>query len=480
MMSIQTLPFEILSQILEDVAEANIRDGPTFTYGISGASMLLSPSHCQRYVRGLLPLDRLKWDVSSALRLVCRRWHDWALDYALRELYLKNWGGAEQWFDLSPHRRLYPLYELIERPTGIAVYRNPFAALQRTASICREFPRFGSAIRRVCVHGFYTAETISLVYESLKECDSLTSLSCPWTAIRYISSESWQMLLTGRRVRLESLELQCVEPTTQQMAEETNWTDLDPLPSVDFSYLHRLKIFGNTTFMPITDRDVIAIARTTTRLREFYLTCNSSTTIDSVVAMTEAAPATLRVIEHSPRSQDGFCHSHPGSPNGDAEDYCAMFRKLSQLETLSVSVPKICADFFHNEFCRFSGILQVRAVHICEHVSSRWTSKTTEALRMLLDQARLLIENCSRHARQDRLYIEFFFAGYIFDPGLQKVHGDFSTLRRLSRGSWSPVAVSSSKGPYGNTGLYDTNEGASFEQVDEADFLGADRWLYVL
>lgn len=94
-MSIQKLPFEILCQVLEDVAEANIRDGPTFTYGISGASMLLSPSHCQRYVRGRLPLDQLRWDASSVLRLVCRKWHGWALEYALRELYLKNWGSAE-------------------------------------------------------------------------------------------------------------------------------------------------------------------------------------------------------------------------------------------------------------------------------------------------------------------------------------------------------------------------------------------------
>jgi hypothetical protein len=94
MMNIQRLPFEILCQILEEVTEANIRDSPTFTYGISGASMLVSPSHCQRYVRGPLPLDQLRWDVSSVVRLVCRQWHDWALDYALRELFLKNWGSA--------------------------------------------------------------------------------------------------------------------------------------------------------------------------------------------------------------------------------------------------------------------------------------------------------------------------------------------------------------------------------------------------
>jgi hypothetical protein len=288
------------------------------------------------------------------------------------------------------------------------------------------------------------------------------------------------MLLTGRKVRLESLGLQCVEPTTQQIADKTNWTDLDPLWSVDFSCLHRLKIFGNTTHMPVTDSDVLAIASTATGIEVFDLSCNSSTTIDSVVAVVEAAPATLRVLEHSPRSRDGFWHPHPGSPNGGGQHYCAMFRKLFRLETLSVSLPSICADFFSNEFSRFSGTLQVRAVHICEHASSRWTSGTVEALRMLLDQARLLIKHCSRDVTKGSLYVEIFLAGYIFEPGAQKVHGDFSTLRKFSGNRWSPAAVSSIKGPYGRTGLYGASEGVSFEQIDEGDFLRANQWLCVL
>lgn len=387
---------------------------------------------------------------------------------------------AKRWFDLSPHRRLYPLYELIDRPTGTAVYRDPFAPLRQTAGICRAFPGFASAIKRVCVHGFYTAETVSLLYELFEACDSLASLSCPWTAIRYFSHMSWQRLLTGRSVPLESLELQCVEPTAQQIADKMNWNDVGPLHAVDFSCLHRLKIFGNTTLMPVTDSDVLAIASTATNLREFHLTCNSSTSIDSVVAVAEAASATLRVLEYSPRSRDGFWHSHPGSPSGASQHYCEMFRRLSRLETLSVSLPTVCADFFSGDLGRLSGTLQVRAFHICEHEGSRWTKGIIEALRDLLYQARGLIERCSRGAVQGRLYVEIFFAGFIFEPGFKKVHGDFSEMKRRSAGYWSPEAVHSSKGPYGSTGFYGADERVSFEWIGEADFLRADRWLCVL
>jgi hypothetical protein len=75
-MSIHKVPLEVLAQILGDVAEANTRDGATYTYGLSRESLPLSTAHSQRYVRGPLPPDQLRWDVSSVLRSMCRQWHD--------------------------------------------------------------------------------------------------------------------------------------------------------------------------------------------------------------------------------------------------------------------------------------------------------------------------------------------------------------------------------------------------------------------
>ena len=119
----------------------------------------------------------------------------------------------QRWAELSNRRESYPLYELIDRPTGTAVYRDPFASLKRTVSICHDFPQVASKVKRMWVHGFYTAETDRLVFESLKKCNNLTSLSLPWTTIRHLDAQSWRTILTGSGKPLESLELQCVDPT---------------------------------------------------------------------------------------------------------------------------------------------------------------------------------------------------------------------------------------------------------------------------
>ena len=95
MTNIKDIPYEILTQILEEAAAANARDGPTFTFGLSQAPLPLQKAELQRYIRGPVPPEMLKWDASSALRLVCRQWHEWALDYSLKDIYIRRWRGGE-------------------------------------------------------------------------------------------------------------------------------------------------------------------------------------------------------------------------------------------------------------------------------------------------------------------------------------------------------------------------------------------------
>ena len=94
-MRLNDVPYEILSKILEETAKANARDGPSYTFGLSQPPMPLQKGTLQRYVRGPVPPEMLKWDATSALRLVCWQWHEWTLEYALKEVYIRRWKGGE-------------------------------------------------------------------------------------------------------------------------------------------------------------------------------------------------------------------------------------------------------------------------------------------------------------------------------------------------------------------------------------------------
>jgi hypothetical protein len=94
-MHINDFPYEVLSKILEEVTKAHIRDGPTYTFGLSQAPMPLQKAPLQRYVRGPVPPELLKWDATSMIRSVCWKWHEWALEYSLKDVYIRRWKGGE-------------------------------------------------------------------------------------------------------------------------------------------------------------------------------------------------------------------------------------------------------------------------------------------------------------------------------------------------------------------------------------------------
>ncbi|KAF2797637.1 hypothetical protein K505DRAFT_235132 [Melanomma pulvis-pyrius CBS 109.77] len=473
-MHINEFPYEILIKILEETAKANTRNGPTYTFGLSQPPMPLQTAPLARYVRGPVPPEMLKWDATSAIRLVCWQWHEWALGYALGDVYIRRWKGGERWAELSNRRENYGLYEMIDRPTGTAVYRDPFASLKHTVRTFDKYPDVASRIKRMWFHGFYTAETDALVFESLKNCINLVSVSLPWTAVRHMDAKAWRSLLVGNGRPLESLELLSVDPTSQQASDKNNQLDLQPFQSVNFSQLRRLKIFGDTTFMPITDQDLFAVARTATQLEEFHLTCISTVTIDGVMAVVKASQSTLRVLEHSPRSQDGFWHPHPGSPS-DSEHLCELLRSCPKLETLSISLPSVCSDLFSNEDVKFEGDLQVRALHLCGHEHGRSTDEATDGLQKLLQQARRLVRRRADSVIPKELYVELFFADYIFEPSFESVHGDFSLAQIGSDGAWPETLSASGKGPFGSTGLYEKEEEGPFQRIAEDEFLNGVR-----
>lgn len=99
--NIATLPFELLSKILEEATLLNYKDTPTFNYGLNGISGSGRDGGLQRTLRGHIVPDALRWRVTQSLRQVNRQWHDWASAYALRDLYITRWRGSERYVNVG-------------------------------------------------------------------------------------------------------------------------------------------------------------------------------------------------------------------------------------------------------------------------------------------------------------------------------------------------------------------------------------------
>lgn len=471
-MHINDLPHELLCQILEDAARQNERDGVTFTFGFSQAPMP-SRQPLQKYIRGPLTPDNLRWDTTAAIRCVCRTWHDWALGYALRDMYIKKSPGCHRWAELSQARDKYHLYELMAKPTGTAIYRDPWGPLRKTVGLLSEYPQIAEKVRKMWFNGFSAYETTLRISAALSSCPRLTHVSLPWITVRHLGAHEWRRMLgLCNGIPISSLEFLAVDQPEALMAQSENAVDKRPLESglVNFSQIRRLKIFGDTTFMPLIDEDLEAIARTASNLEEFQLSGNSTVSIQGVMAIVKASHSSLRVLDHSPRANRGFAHPHPGRANAD-EHICEILSSCPRLNDISVSLPSMCATMFSNHDVVWRGDVQVRAAHLCGHEDINGnTAGAQTALQKLLDQSRRLVDLGAASIVPRSMYVELFFADYIFEPSEHRVHGDFESAEVTSNGTWPAEKYSSGKGPYGASGFYG-KEITMFESVDEREFM---------
>ncbi|KJX93554.1 hypothetical protein TI39_contig4296g00020 [Zymoseptoria brevis] len=492
MTNITDLPHEILTTILLLATKANERENESFTYGLTQAPLPLQQTKLTKYVRGPVTAESLRWDATVSIRQVCSAWHEWALSYNLEHVFERRWRGSERWAELSPNRRKYSLYELMEKPSGCAVYRDPLSSLRSTDRAFTHLPHLTQHVRRLWFNGFYTAESDKHILSIVAECSHLQFLSVPWTILRRGTAEDWIDLLnvSGEGIPLHSLELQAVcLPSAQALTLESDAaSNPNPLldPRVSFSHLHRLKIFGNTLHNPISDTDISLIARTATSLHALDITNLSTVSVAAVLELVHASRHTLQVLEHSPRSSDGFYHPYPGAIP-DSTHICTLLTSPPKLRDLSISVPTLCPDLFRAvDDVKWQGDFQVRATDLCGCHPSTSTATRTALLGTTLSAARDLIAARARLGR--KLSIEIFFNGCIFEPGKNLVHGDFVFAEVASRGAFPRGVVGdageregSMKGPYGTTGVYgkDVGDGeggrGSWDQVWEEEFLEAGR-----
>ncbi|KAK5134394.1 hypothetical protein LTR08_006574 [Meristemomyces frigidus] len=473
-MYINELPQEILSDILHWATAANEAEGISFTYGLTQAPLPLEQAKLTKYVRGPLSAESLRWDATDSIRQTCEQWHDWALSYNLEHVFERRWRGSERWANLSLRRPAYSIYELIDNPSGYAVYRDPFGSLKHTNRLFATVPNTAAHVRRLWFNGFYTAETDKLILSVVSNCSQLEYLSVPWTVLRRGSADDWVDLLnvdTGVGKPLHSLELQAVCLPHDQAAALAEDDSSNPLEDsrINFSALKRLKIFGNTLHMPVLDYDLELVARTATQLECLDITNISTVSVAGMLALVKASRDTLQVLEHSPRSDDGFYHPFPGQLE-TGEHICELLAGLPQMRDLSISIPYMCADLFANHEVKWAGELQVRATDICDCGTETGATTRAEKLEAVLDAARALIT--ARRRMHHELAVELFFAGCIFQPAQGLVHGDFALAEISSHGQWPEKMQPSTLGPYGQTGTYGKEEG-SWDAVSEHEYLYA-------
>ncbi|GAM86437.1 hypothetical protein ANO11243_044510 [Dothideomycetidae sp. 11243] len=480
-MHINTLPSEILHQILKEAATLNKQEGVSWTYGLTHANINGQPNKLSRFIRGAVAADTLRWDSTSSIRRVCKDWHDWALRHALRDIYLRRWRGGERWAELPIERKNYAIYELIDRPSGCAVYRDPYGSLRETLKFFTQYPQVTENVERLWFNSYMTPESEALIFKILRSCQFLTNISVPWTMLRHGSGQDWMHLLGIAKendIPVESLELQAVCLPQSLINSPEMAFDRKPLldPRVNFSNLKRLKLIGNTTFMPVCDDDLEIISRTACNLEEFHVTCLSTVSIRGVMAIVKGAQQTLRVLDHSPRSDDGFFHPDPGCLE-EGDHACDILANCPRLKDLSISIPSICSALFANHDVKWDGDMQVRALQLCQSYAQPPVSSTlkssrqnSEHLKELLDDARGLTK--ARERQRQTLDIELFFADCIFDPADSVVHGGFAMAEISSCGHWPHYKTNSGKGPYGSTGLYGKEEG-DWDAVAETEWFRA-------
>lgn len=133
------------------------------------------------------------------------------------------------------------------------------------------------------------------------------------------------------------------------------------------------------------------------------------------MSLVKASSSTLRVLEYSPLSADGFDHPDPDRDgHGTSFHCCPLLLSCPRLTDLSTSVPTICPEIFRDESVRWSGDLQIRAARICgdDGETPLQTPEATAVFKNVLDSARRLMD--VRREAGKVLDVEIFICKFSF------------------------------------------------------------------
>ncbi|KAL9590220.1 MAG: hypothetical protein Q9203_000948 [Teloschistes exilis] len=433
--TISSLPYELLSVILEEAAHLTTQ-GNRFTYGIDSHSS-------QRILRGNAAPDALRWYATDAIRSVNSQWHDWASQYALRTLYIRRWRGSERWMQ---SRELDIIHG---SPSKDVVYRDPYLLLRKTGDLFRKYPALATSVRRIFFDGYYSTETSVMIINILQYCNRLEIVSLPWTMLRYGSEDDWSHILNPRDngTVLSSLELLAVDLKKVQLSEPARQKDDKTLDSakVNLGYLRRLKISGTSNLSPIMDGDLVAMSRTA-RLVDLHITNTTCLTSQGLLALVRASKDTLRVLEHSPLADPGS-KDPKLSANYWGNHMCKEIVQCPQLRSLAICLPTICSDLFPGTSNCWMGDVHVKAGGICKQAAGSLEIPVDAQLAIfdILNSARRFMQ--TQQAKSIELNILISLGQFIFEPSKNLVHSNFLMGSINAAGSWPSIQYSSNKGP---------------------------------
>lgn len=132
------------------------------------------------------------------------------------------------------------------------------------------------------------------------------------------------------------------------------------------------------------------------------------------MSLVNASSSTLRVLEYSPLSADGFAHPDPDRDgHGTSFHCCPLLLACPRLTDLSTSVPTVCPDLFRDESVGWTGDLQIRAARICddEDGTPLQTPEATAVFKNVLDSARRLMD--VRREAGEELDVEIFICKFL-------------------------------------------------------------------
>lgn len=320
---------------------------------------------------------------------------------------------------------------------SLATLSESISCLRKTAELLGNHPTLSSYVRRVWFDGYYQAKESDMIFGILHQCKKLEYLSIPWTALRHGTVVDWSSLF-GRNATgpcIATLEIRATNlPKRSAATEKENHFDNKMLQSVsvDFTNLASLRFFGNSKFMSITDKDLIALSRTANNLRELHVMYAHSLRPGGIGALIQSSRLSLEVLELDgvPRMEPEKTEQH------DSYSHLRLSRLVAQcplLRRLRLQSIRTCRDVFACDDVTWSGKVQIY-IGVNSSFQVPQSDDNATMLYQTLDQARCFMDARTGSGKKG-VEIEIFTSGFIFEPRCAFVHGDFGTIHTF-RESW--------------------------------------------